>query len=165
MNHAAAILSLAAFLGQGTSTQAAQAPQLPRVYVHTEPSGEPSELRDRQQSVKDLRSALTAKKKNLVVVDDEERADLDVEILGRTTSVPKVRIGLAPPGGGPARVVRLRLKLTRGDESVELTNKNTPIEANRGWQSAAEDLAKQIDTWILEHKRRGPVSNTPRRRP
>jgi hypothetical protein len=137
--------------GGDASRIAAQASSLPRVYVSTDPAGEKNELRDRQQSVKDLRSALASKKKTLVMSDSEERSDITVEVIERTTTVPKVRIGVAAPGG-PARAVHLRVKLTRGSEDpVELTNTNTVFETSGGWTAAAEDVAKQIEKWIAAH--------------
>src|SRR6478736_463256 len=81
--------------GGVTTTIAAQTSSLPRVYVSTDPAGEKNELRDRQQSVKDLRGALASKKKTLVVSDSEERSDITVEVIDPATTVPKVRIGVA----------------------------------------------------------------------
>jgi hypothetical protein len=31
-------------------------------------------------------------------------------------------------------------------------NKNSPLESNGGWKSAADDVAKQIDKWIVDHQ-------------
>jgi hypothetical protein len=151
-----ALIAAGPWLNPGAGTPASQAPGLPRVYVHTAESGDPRELRDRQQSVKDLRAAFAKKKKDLVVDDDAERADIDVELMERTTVVPKFRIGLTPPGaGGPARAVHLRVKLTRGDTSMEFTNRNTVYDVMNGWSSAADDVVRQIDQWILLRKGRG----------
>jgi hypothetical protein len=138
--------------GGVTTPIAAQTSSLPRVYVSTDPAGDKNDLRDRQQSVKDLRGALASKKKTLVVSDSEERSDITVEVIDRATTVPKVRIGVAPPGG-PARAVHLRVRLTRGSEDpVEFTNTNTVIETSGGWTAAADDIAKQIEKWIAGHK-------------
>jgi len=147
-------LSLVASLGQTTARPDALISTLPRVYVTTAPSGAPSELADRQQSVKDLRKALEGKKKVLVLVDTEERAEITVDVVSRATTVPKVRIGLATPGqAGPAREVRLRVKIVRGEaDPITFTNKNSAFDVNRGWQSAAEDIAKQIEKWIAGQK-------------
>lgn len=153
-----ALVAVGAWPSPVATSLAAQTSALPRVYVHTAESGDPRELRDRQQSVKDLRAAFARKKKDLVVIDDEERADFDVELVDRTTVVPKIRIGLTPPGpgaAGPGRVVHLRVKLTRGDQSVEFTNKNTAYDVSNGWSSAADDVVRQIDQWIVLHKGRG----------
>jgi hypothetical protein len=129
-----------------------QTSRLPRVFVTTSERGEGAELANRRQSVKDLRAALAGKKKTLTLTEDEDRADITIEVMDRTTSVPRVRIGLASPGG-PSRAARLRVKLTRGnDDPVEFTNKNTAFEDLRGWESAADDIAKQIEKWIFGHK-------------
>jgi hypothetical protein len=50
------------------------------------------------------------------------------------------------------RVVRLKVQVTRGDDKTEFTNKNTPFENNNGWESAADDVAKQIEKWMLAKK-------------
>ena len=130
----------------------AQTSRLPRVYVSTSERGEGSELANRQQSVKDLRKALAGKKKTLTLSDDEERSDITVEVMDRTTSVPRVRFG-PPSRGGPSRAAHLRVKLTRGnDDPIQFTNKNTVFEDTGGWEAAAEDIAKQIEKWIFGHK-------------
>jgi hypothetical protein len=159
----AALFSLAcATPGQGTTPTAP--PPLPRVLVETDPENGDGALRDRLQSVKDLRSALLDKKKRLVVVDDRDRADLVITVVERTTTIPRIRIGLTPPGTtGPVRAVRLRVTLTRSriddqDGRVEFTNKNTPFENARGWTAAADDLAQQIEKWIVAHWRATAVS-------
>src|SRR6185295_3237387 len=106
----------------------AQTSRLPRVYVSTSERGEGSELANRQQSVKDLRKALAGKKKTLTLSDDEERSDITVEVMERTTTVPRVRFG-PPSRGGPSRAAHLRVKLTRGnDDPIQFTNKNTAFE-------------------------------------
>jgi hypothetical protein len=135
--------------------QAAGTSHLPRVYVSTEASGGGTELRDRQQSVKDLRDALAHKKKTLTVVDHEEQADVTVEVIDRTTTVPKFHIGLSNPGVGmgPERLATLRVKVTRGEgDPVEMTNKTSAFETSGGWQTAAEDIAKQIEKLVTDHK-------------
>jgi len=148
-------LALACGVAGLAADQAAETSHLPRVYVSTEPSGSRSELYDRQQSVKDLRDALAKKKKTLTVIDDEEQADVKVEVIDRTTRVPKFHIGVASPGGpmGPARLATLRVKVARADrDPVEMTNKTSAWEANGGWQMAAEDIAKQIEKLVRDHK-------------
>jgi hypothetical protein len=35
---------------------------------------------------------------------------------------------------------------------VDFTNKNKAADTPRGWKSAADDLADQIDKWLLEHR-------------
>jgi hypothetical protein len=148
----AVLLAIATVAVARSSAQSTSA--LPRVYVTTAPSGAVEELRDRQQSVKDLRKALAGKKKVLTLVDVEEKAEITVEVIGRSTTVPRVRFGLPTPGQvGPARVARLRVKATRGEtDPISFTNENSPLEANRGWESAAEDIAKQIEKWISGKK-------------
>src|SRR5262245_41883565 len=124
------------------AVSSAQTKSLPRVYVHTDQSNGDAVLKERQQSVKDLQSVFAERTQG----EDEDKADGEVEVLERTRTVPKVRIGTNPPNSGlpgvgvPSRTVRLRVRATRGDEKQEFTNKSTPFENDRGWQAAAEDV-------------------------
>lgn len=135
---------------------------LPRVFVHTEPDGQEDELEARRQSVKDLAASLAAKTKLLVLTESLEESDIEVEVIDRGLNVPRVVIGLGsrpgqPPGGNaPARTVILRVRLTDGAKTIELKNKNAPFESARGWKSAADDIAKQIEKLIAD---RGTVSS------
>ena len=130
----------------------AQTPALPRVYVSTKPSGDKQDLRDRQESVSDLKSALRGKKKSLSVVEEEKQADIVVDVVERTTTVPRVRIGLGSPGG-PGRAAHLKVMLTRSEkEPVPFTNTTAVLESSGGWRAAANDIAKQIEKWILDHR-------------
>ena len=144
-------------------------PSLIRVFVHTEIAGQASEMNDRRQSVKDMAAAVARHKKSLVVVDDESKADVVIEILDRAVTVPKVVLGLQPRPGdpssiagmnGPVRIAVLRAKLTSGNLAPVFTNKNKPAESQGGWKAAADDIGQQIDKWIGERradiiKRRG----------
>jgi len=146
------LLAFSFFLSAFSAVPSAQTSRLPRVYVSTSERGEGSELANRQQSVKDLKKALSGKKKTLTLSDDEERSDITVEVMDRTTSVPRVRFG-PPSRGGPSRAAHLRVKLTRGNnDPIQFTNKNTAFEDTGGWEAAAEDIAKQIEKWIFGHK-------------
>lgn len=130
------------------ASELAQVSHLPRVYVSTSEQGERTEVANRHQSVKDLRASLASKKKTLTLVVDEEGADITIEVTERTTTIPRVRIGLASPGA-PVRAVHLRVNVTQGtDDPIEFTNKNTAYEDARGWQLAADDIAKQIEKWL-----------------
>ena len=107
--------------------------------------------------MKDLRHIFGGRKKVLTVTDEEEKADVAIEVLERTTTVPKVSIGVGPrtstgaPGMTvPARAVHLRVRATRGEETFEFTNKTTPLGNAQGWTAAAEDVAKQIEKWLLK---------------
>jgi hypothetical protein len=156
-------LALALMLSGGTPQGLAPAPNpgLIRVFVHTEETGQASELADRRQSVRDLAAALAKSKKTLAVVDAADKADVVAEILDRGVTVPKVVIGLSPrPGdpssiagmGTPVRIVVLRIKLTSGDVSPIFTNKNKPAESRGGWKSAADDIGNQIEKWIAQRR-------------
>jgi len=141
------------------ATQGAQAdPALVRVFVHTDDGGDPVELAARRESVKDLTAALAARKKTIAIVTDEDLADLAIEVIDRSLTVPRVVFGVGarpgqPPGGdAPMRAVVLRVELTWADEPFEFKNKNTVAETRPGWKSAADDLAKQIDKWIAERR-------------
>ena len=132
-------------------------PALIRVYIE-EAVGSP----DDQQSGKDLAAALAGRKKLITIVDDEDKADVVIEVDDRTTVVPKIVIGLGPRPGqpsnpaatGPSREVRLRVNatLSHADESREIANKNRANDNPGGWRSAAEDIAKQIEKWLNERR-------------
>ena len=147
------LLVVSALLLAGQSTK----PALPLVCITTSDEGDASDVKGRQESVKDLRADLASKKKDLVVVDEKDRADFVVEVLERTTSVPRVLFTPMEPGvagpvsTGPTRAVHLRVTIVRGSsDPVEFTNKSTAIESKGGWNSAADDVAQQIDKWIVQ---------------
>ena len=137
-------------------------PSLIRVFVHTEIAGQASEMADRRQSVKDMTAAIAGRKKSMVVVDDESKADVVLEILDRAVNVPKVVMGIQQPRpgdpsaiagmNGPVRIAILRAKLTSGDLAPTFTNKNKPAESANGWKAAAEDIGQQVDKWIGERR-------------
>jgi hypothetical protein len=140
--------------------QSPAAPALPRVYVYTSESGDSDDVRDRGASVKDLRAALKDKKKDLVVVDAESDADLLVEVLDRAVTIPRVVFGMAPRMGqqpdpaGPTHEVHLHVAMRHPNETaLDISSKNGPLESTGGWKSAADDVAKQIDKWIVDHRR------------
>ncbi len=146
--------------GQSGSAATQPDPKLIRVFVHTDDSGQADELAARQQSVKDLSDALRAKKKVLVLVPEEDQADVVVSVNGRGLTVPRVVMGVGarpgePPGGGaPARVVQLSAsaRAERVGEKETFKNKNSPLESQMGWKSAADDIAKQIEKWITDRR-------------
>lgn len=148
------MLLLAVSIASAQTPAPAPAANLVRVFVQTDDSGEPSELAARRQSVKDLTSALRSKKKSLAVVEEEDGADITVEIVDRGLIVPKVVMGIGPRPGeptgmaGPTRTVVLRARLRLGEESVVFTNRNKPPEAPDGWKRAADDIGGQIEQWI-----------------
>jgi hypothetical protein len=140
--------------------QAPVSSSLVRVHVHTDEGGDAGDLEGRRESVKDLSKALAGNVKHLVVVDDEAAADVVLEVIDRGVTIPKVVIGVGARPGQPlgagealARAVHLRVKLTRGNEAVAFTNRNTALEQNLGWKSAADDIAKQVDRWIVDHSK------------
>jgi hypothetical protein len=137
-------------------------PSVVRIYVHTADSSDARELAARRESVADVAAALATKKKVLSVVSEKEQADVLLELIERGWTVPKFMIGLGarpgqPPGAGgtPMRAVQLRVRLRVRDreETVDFTNRNTPLESSRGWKSAADDIAKQIEKWITDRAR------------
>src|SRR5262245_50292516 len=81
-------------LGFAVALPSAQTKTLPRVYVYTDQSVNDAVLKQREESVKDLRDVFAGRKKVLTVTDDEDKADVTVEVLERATMVPKVRIGV-----------------------------------------------------------------------
>jgi len=133
-------------------------PSLIRVYVETDAGGEDTEQGGRKTTVKDLAEAVANKKKSLASVDDEDKADVTVEVLQRVIEVPKVVIGMGtrpgePPGGATTlKTAKIRAQLRFGDMQVSLQNKNKAYDNPRGWKSAAEDLADQIDKWVGQYR-------------
>jgi hypothetical protein len=155
-----AILLAALVLGQSAPPDrtAPANPALVRVFVHTEDGGHPEELAARRESVKHLADALADRRKTVAIVADDDLADVDIEILGRGLTVPRVVFGIGarpgqPPGGdAPMRAVVLRVKLTWAGDPFEFRNRNTVAETQQGWERAAGDLAKQIEKWIGERR-------------
>lgn len=135
----------------------ARAQAIFRIYVETDKSGIPEELAARQDSVKDLKAALASKKKTIAIVESEDEAQIVVEVIDRGLTVPKVVLGLGPrpgqpPGpGGPVKHAQLRVRVTfkANERVVDLTNKNKARDDTRGWKSAADDLADQINKFVL----------------
>lgn len=155
----------------GAGLQSAGAPLQPdptliRVHVQTDEGGDSSELAARRESVKHLVAAIADKKKAglVVVADAEDSVDVVVEVEDRGVRVPKVVIGLGGgmgspggrpgPGTTPVRVVQLRvtIAIAREGDASPMTNKNRANESESGWKSAAEDVAKQVEKWIADHR-------------
>jgi hypothetical protein len=161
MSLAVALAAVLAWPGQAELPRASVNPGLIRVHVHTDDDGDARELAGRRQSVADVAAALAAKKKLLTVVGEDDEADLVIDVIERTWTVPKIVIGLGtrpgqPPGvgGAPARAVQLRvsLRLAGRDDPVSFRSRNSPLESSRGWKSAADDLASQMEKWIAERR-------------
>jgi hypothetical protein len=137
-----------------------QTQKLIRVFVETDDSGVAEELAARKTSVKDLSEALGSRRKLFVVVDDEDKSEIQIEVLGRGLTVPKVVLGLGPRpgessiGSAPAKnaELRIRVTVTSSDLTAELKNKNKANDNPRGWKSAADDLVDQLDKWVLENR-------------
>ena len=153
-----ALLAMTIF-GSAGQTPAMQQ-KIVRVFVETNDQGDPAEVADRRTSVKDLAAALGSKKKAFAVVEDVDKADLSIEVIERAYNVPKVVFGLgARPGQStigtaPVRTAELRVRVAvvPGELAVSLKNKNRAADNPRGWKSAADDLADQIEKWVLEHR-------------
>jgi hypothetical protein len=139
----------------GASLPQESTARIVRVFVQTDDAGEPSELAARQVSARDLAAALASKKKTLRVVEDEDSADIVIDVVDRALTIPKLVLGLgARPGEpgaiGPTKAVVLRVRLTASTGlGTDFTNKNKAADNPRGWKSAAEDIADQIDKWVL----------------
>jgi hypothetical protein len=159
------ILSLSVVAGgQPAGALVTPDPRLIRVHVHTDEGGLAEDRVARRQSVTHLAAALVAQKKGkaLVVVDAEATSDVVIEVRHRGLVMPRVAIGLGTMGTRPgsrapvipARVVQLQVTMVAAGVSdpVEVTNKNRPPDHERGWKSAAEDIAKQAEKWIAEHR-------------
>jgi hypothetical protein len=155
----AAALTFAAGVPPSSSAQAAPPPM--RVFVRTDDTGDGEELAGRQQSVKDLAEALAGRKKYVVLVEDRREAQIVLDIVDRGVTVPRVVFGMGarpgqPPGGSaPARTAVQRVELAFDGDELVLRNKNTAFDNPRGWKSAADDIAKQVQKWIEDRRKEG----------
>jgi hypothetical protein len=128
-----------------------------RVFVEAEHDTN-IEVDDLKTSAKDLSAALAAKKKALTLVDDRDKADVVVVVVDRAIEVPKVVMGVdVRPGrsasaGAPVSRAFLKLTVTSGPSKVDLKNKNMANDNPKGWKSAAEDLADQVEKWIDKNR-------------
>jgi hypothetical protein len=110
--------------------------------------------------LKHLVDALGKHKTLLVRVEKEELGDLKIEVVERRVDVPRVVVGVGarpgqPPGmSGPARTVQLLVALDWRGDDVDFQNKNKPLESQRGWVAAADDVADQLRKWIADHRAR-----------
>lgn len=144
-------------IGQASQTPTAPDPALIRIHVHTDEKGVDQELAARRTSQKDLAAALASKKKLIALVDNDELADVSIEITGRSITVPRVVIGLAgrpgePPSPGLVRRGTLSVTLESGPSTLRLTNRNTTSDNPGGWKSAAENIGDQVEKWVREQR-------------
>jgi hypothetical protein len=149
---------------QAPSTPPTPDPQLIRVHVRTDDGGIAEELAARRESVAHLSTAIAAQKKGkaFVIVADEAAADVVIAVMHRGLTVPNVTIGLGTmttrPGVrapvAPTRQAELYVTMAApgAADPVEVTNKNRAADSDRGWKSAADDIAKQAEKWISEHR-------------
>jgi hypothetical protein len=143
-------------LQSGAQTPAAPPanPSLIRVWV--DPDSD--DIKELAASVKDLAESVASKKKSLVTVADEDLADVTVHVVQRLVEVPKLVFGVGsrpgePPGGVTTlKTAKLQVQLRFGDMQVSLANKNKAYDNPRGWKSAADDLADQIDKWVGQYR-------------
>ena len=155
----ATVLMSLALASVGTG-QTPPDPKLVRVWITTEEGGHPAELAGRRESLQDLKKALAKQKKLVALVDKEESADVTIEVKERRVETPRIVFGVGarpgdPPGTiTPARAVQLLTVLAWHDQRLELKNKHKPLESSLGWESAADDVAKQIEKWISDHRQR-----------
>ena len=166
MTPAVLFLLMLASAQPGAQVLAQPDPSPVRVQVTTGEGGVPEELAARRESVTQLVAAIRANKKSglLIATQSDEPVDIVIEVQDRGLTVPKVVMGLSGgtgspmgrtlPEARPVRVVQLRVTVTMTREGVpvEIKNKNRASETESGWKSAAEDVAKQVDKWIAEHR-------------
>ena len=147
------VLALVPQAGAGKPEAPPPNPSLIRIHVMTDPG----DIKEVETSIKDLAQAINARKKSLVTVDDEEKADVIVQVIQRAVEVPKVVIGLGPrPGEAPGmttvKTAKLKVQVRFEAIQVSLQNKNKVYDNPSGWRSAAEDLAGQIDKWVGQYR-------------
>jgi hypothetical protein len=162
------LLLTIALLGGAGQPQVASAqpdPRIIRVHLVTADGGHPEELAARRASLAHLAASLAGQKKgaSVAVVDDESRADVIVDVIQRSVTVPKVVFGLGPSRSGGASspsmnpqtkhaILHVTLHMAAGSDRVEFKNKNRAIESERGWKTAADDIAKQLEKWIADRR-------------
>jgi len=148
------------------SLQSAVEPQvdstLIRIYINTRASTDPLGLAEREQSGKDLATALSGKKKKVTIVDDEDKADVVLELEARRVAAPKIVIGIGPRPGDPTNPastvpslqaqLRVKASLVHADESNRFSNKNRAYDNPGGWKSVAEDIARQLEKWVTDRR-------------
>jgi hypothetical protein len=147
------VLALMPQAGTGKPAAPPPNPSLIRIHVDTDSD----DIKELETSIKDLTEAINARKKSLVTVDDEDKADVTVQVIQRVVEVPKVVIGLGPRPGEPpgmttVKTARLQVQLRFEAIQVSLQNKNKVYDNPGGWRSAAEDLAEQIDKWVGQYR-------------
>ena len=136
-----------------TPGSASSASSVVRVFVATG-EGIGSEFTELLASVKDLSAALAAKKKTIVLVENSDAADVVIAAIDRAIEVPKVAFGVdVRPGrstGVSPQIRRaiLKVRLSFSDVNLALKNKNIANDNPKGWKSAADDVADQIEKWI-----------------
>jgi hypothetical protein len=162
------LLLMVALLGgaaQASAVAAQPGSELIRVYLQTAEGGHPDERAARRQSLDHMAAALAGQKKGkvLTIVDDESKADVVVDIIQRSITVPKVVFGLGPSRSGgasspsmspPTRhaTLHVTLEMAAGSDRVEFKNNNRAVESERGWKTAADDIAKQIEKWTADRR-------------
>lgn len=159
------VIALSGLTGQAPAVAGQPDPRLIRVHILTADGGHPDELAARRASLDQLAASLAGQKKgaSLVVVDAESKADVVVDVIQRSVTIPKVVFGLGPSRSGgasspsmnpPTRhaVLHVTLHMAAGSDRVEFKNNNRAIESERGWKSAADDIAKQLEKWIADRR-------------
>ena len=96
------IVALLCLLSQSPAGTSQPDPALIRVYIDTKPGlGDTAAL---AQSAKDLTAALARQKKLFTIVEDEDKADVALEVQDRTLTTPKIVIGI---GSGPTLMLAI----------------------------------------------------------
>jgi hypothetical protein len=122
------------------------------------PAARTNEAADLFESAKDLSAAFATRKKDLAVVATPEHADVVVTVTNRTVTIPKIAIGVVPenrpgaPASGPVRMMHVRITLAAGKDEIEINSKESALEPTTTWKLAAEDVVKQVEKWIADHK-------------
>ncbi len=152
------IAILLSFLLQSQVSAVPVVPAANLIRVCVLPAARTDEVADLFESAQDVSAAFATRKKDLVVVASPEDADVVVTITDRTVTVPKVAIGVVPPNrpGAPAsgrvRIMHVRTTLTAGKDEIEVNSKSSALKRTTTWKLAAEDVAKEVEKWIADHK-------------
>ncbi|HEX7893963.1 MAG TPA: hypothetical protein VF447_07210 [Terriglobales bacterium] len=136
-----------------------------RVYVFTAaPEGGFVDERSKQRadSLKDFREALSKKKKVATLVEDQSLAEITLEVVNRdrvltgntSSRVDPVLGGSVKTTADRAETVRVALAV--GDYSTEVIGTCPQGQVVRCWRAAANDAASKVEDWIKDNAARIP---------
>jgi hypothetical protein len=129
------------------------AAQVPPVSVYVTSVGAVQGLtdpsKDNRDTVKDLRESLADYKKELVLVDTPEAAQIILIVQSRQTS--DVTAGFL---GDPARdrTIRVTFKAGAIETGLQASAQGGTLGSGGAWSKAAAKIAKQVREWVMTNR-------------